>query len=150
MYSFCSNADIICPNVTEACFLTDTPYREEHDEEYAKELALKLRDTGAKIIVITGVTHGKKYGALCLDSITGEVHTHFRSKIPGTYYGTGDIFASALTAAYLRGKDICESAEIALQFTCGAIKRTYEAGTDTRLGVNFEQGIAEFINRLGG
>ena len=45
---------------------------------------------------------------------------------------------------------VSESAEIALGFTNAAIKRTYEAGTDTRLGVNFEQGIGDYIKVLGG
>ena len=68
----------------------------------------------------------------------------------GTYYGTGDIFASALLGAYMNGKDIFKSTEIALDFTCGAVRRTFEAGTDTRLGVNFEQGISDYIKNLEG
>lgn len=146
MYSFCSNADIICPNVTEACFLTDTPYREEHDEEYAKELALKLRDTGAKIIVITGVTHGKKYGALCLDSITGEVHTHFRSKIPGTYYGTGDIFASVLCSSVTIGKELKESLDMAIDFVHDSIVNTQDEKEKYYYGVKFEQCLGKIID----
>ncbi|MBO5858652.1 MAG: pyridoxal kinase, partial [Clostridia bacterium] len=61
-----------------------------------------------------------------------------------------DIFASALIGAYMRGKDIFDSADITLEFTCAAIKRTHDAATDTRFGVNFEQGIGDFIKKLGG
>ncbi len=139
MYSLCSHADIICPNVTEACFLTGTPYKEDHDEEYAKELAEKLRATGAKVIVITGVTHGEKYGALCLDSCTGEVHTHFRSKIPGTYYGTGDIFASVLCSSITIGKSLEESLDMAIDFVHDSIKNTQDEKEKYYYGVKFEQ-----------
>ena len=81
---------------------------------------------------------------------SGEIYYAFSPHYPGTYYGTGDIFASALTGAYLRGKNIFESAEIALDYTCTAIRRTYEAQTDTRLGVRFEQGLGDYIKKLGG
>ena len=84
---------------------------------------------------------------------TGEIDfqtAQLGEKYDGIYYGTGDIFASALIGAYMCGKDITESADIALEFTCGAIKRTHDAKTDTRFGVNFEQGLGDFIKKLGG
>ena len=38
----CGKADIIVPNITEACFMTDTEYKEVYDEAYVKELLQKL------------------------------------------------------------------------------------------------------------
>jgi pyridoxine kinase len=38
----CGKADIIVPNITEACFLTDTEYRESYGENYILELLDKL------------------------------------------------------------------------------------------------------------
>lgn len=152
MTLLCKKADIIVPNITEAAFLLDEEYHEPpYNKEYIDRLIKRLSELGPSMVVLTGVSFkNDDIGCAVYCRESGETFYSFSEKYDGIYYGTGDIFASALTAAYLRGKDICESAEIALQFTCGAIKRTYEAGTDTRLGVNFEQGIAEFINRLGG
>lgn len=152
MTLLCKKADIIVPNITEAAFLLDEEYLEPpYSKEYIDGLVKRLSDLGPSMVVLTGVSFkDDEIGCAVYSQGRDEVFYRFSEKYSGVYYGTGDIFASALTAAYLRGKDICESAEIALEFTCGAIKRTYEAGTDTRLGVNFEQGIGEFINRLGG
>lgn len=151
MIALCKKADIIVPNITEAVFLLGEEYHEPpYTKEYIETLLKKLLKLGASMVVITGVSFANDdIGCAVCCSDSNEVFYYSTEKYDGIYYGTGDIFASALTASYLCGKSIFESAEIALDFTCASIKRTYEAGTDTRLGVNFEQGIKDFINRLG-
>ena len=51
----CAEADIIVPNITEASFMTGATYRENHDENYIKDLLMRLNTFGAKISVLTGV-----------------------------------------------------------------------------------------------
>lgn len=150
MAVLCKKADIIVPNITEAAFLLDEEYLEPpYNKEYIDGIVKRLAELGPSMVVLTGVSFKDTdigFAVYCREN--DKVFYGFSEKYDGVYYGTGDIFASALIAAYLRGKDIRESAQIALEFTCGAIKRTYEAGTDTRFGVNFEQGIGEFIKCL--
>lgn len=55
MATLCGKADIIVPNITEACFMTGTEYKETYDEAYVKDLLQKLTALGAKISVLTGV-----------------------------------------------------------------------------------------------
>lgn len=152
MILLCKKADIIVPNLTEAAFLLDEEYVEPpYTKEYIEGLMQRLfAALGVPMIVLTGVSfENDKIGcAVCENG--GEVFYRFSEKYSGIYYGTGDIFASALTGAFLKGKSIYESAEIALEFTCSAIKRTFDAQTDTRLGVNFEQGLGDYIKCLGG
>ena len=33
-----AKADVIKPNITEACFITETPYQEKYDEAFVKLL----------------------------------------------------------------------------------------------------------------
>jgi len=146
MYDFCSHADIICPNVTEACFLTGTPYKEVHDEDYALELAHKLKNTGAGIIVITGITHQSKFGALCYNTKNGKYYTHYRSKIPGVYYGTGDIFASVLCSALTIGKNLNEALDIAIDFVHDSIVNTQDEKEKYYYGVKFEQCLGKITD----
>ena len=54
MKSLAFGADIILPNITEACFLTDTEYRESYDEAYIAALLDRLTASGAKTVVLTG------------------------------------------------------------------------------------------------
>ena len=52
----CECSDIIVPNLTEACMLTGTKYREDRDESYYAALCGKLCDMGAKTAVLTGAS----------------------------------------------------------------------------------------------
>lgn len=151
MISLCKKADIIVPNLTEAVFLLGEEYSEPpYSKEYIESILLRLLELGPSKVVLTGVSFSDDKIGCAVCEKNGEVFYSFSEKYQGVYYGTGDIFASALTGAYLNGKTIYESAEIALDFTCSAIKRTYIEGTDTRLGVNFEQGLSDYIYRLRG
>lgn len=152
MTSLCRKADIIVPNLTEAAFLLGEKYVEPpYIKEYIDCITRRLLSLGPSMVVLTGVSfdHDKIGCAVCCKN-SDEVFYRFSEKYPGIYYGTGDLFASALTGAFLKGKTIYESAEIALEFTCAAIKRTHDAGTDTRLGVCFEQGLGNYIKCLEG
>ena len=42
MKKFCSKADYILPNITEACFLTDTEFKTEYDREYVENIIKSL------------------------------------------------------------------------------------------------------------
>lgn len=150
MAKLCSKADIIVPNLTEAAFLLGEEYVEPpYSKEYIESLLERLSTIGPKKIVLTGVSFNEdEIGCAVFNG--GDIHYNFSEKYDGIYYGTGDIFASALLGAYMRDRSIFESADIALEFTCAAIRRTHDAKTDTRFGVNFEQGIGDYINKLGG
>ena len=68
--SLCGAADIIVPNLTEACFMTGTEYREDYDEAYIKDLLAKLAALGSKVVVLTGIAFGAgKNGVYGLDTV---------------------------------------------------------------------------------
>ena len=50
-------SDICLPNITEACFITATEYKENYDEKYTDSLLEKMAAAGAKTIVLTGVSY---------------------------------------------------------------------------------------------
>jgi len=151
MKKLCRKADIITPNITEACFMLGMEYKEPpYDKEYIESLLRGLGKIGPKKIVMTGVCFNEnEVGAGCYDSETDVVEYALLPRISGYYHGTGDVFASALLAALMRGKTLKESAKIAVEFTTESIQRTKDAGTDVRFGVNFEAGLGDFIKKLG-
>lgn len=149
MTFLCKKADIIVPNLTEAAFLLGEKYVEPpYSEEYIKDIMFRLLELGPSKVVLTGVSFKNNEIGCAVCEKNGDIFYRFSPKYPGIYYGTGDIFASALVGAFLNGKSIYESAETALDFTCSAIKRTYEAGTDTRFGVNFEKGLCDYGRKM--
>ena len=147
MRKVCSKADVLMPNITEAVLLLGEEYVEgPYTTEYIDGLMERLTTLGPKKIVLTGVYFDDvKLGSATYDAETGERSYYFSDRIPGYYHGTGDVFGSAIVASLISGRSLPDANRIAVDFTVGSIKRTYEAKTDIRFGVNFEQGLAQLI-----
>jgi pyridoxine kinase len=154
MRRLCEKADVIAPNLTEAALLVGEPYREgPFTKAEVEDLLSKLAAIGPKKVVLTGVTYKDEpaiLGAAALDSSTGETSFAGRTRIDPMYHGTGDVFASVLTAALLGGLGLAAAARVAVDFTVDAIARTKAAGTDNRYGVNFEEGLAALPGMIKG
>lgn len=139
-------SDVLLPNITEACLLTDTPYREDGDVAWMHALAEKLLALGAKNVVLTGVsTEPGKTGVLVIGEAGEEVYTH-RHLEPGTH-GTGDIFASVFVGTFLRGKTLGEAAKIAADFTLLAVEETHKE-PDHWYGARFEPVLGRLVQML--
>ncbi len=150
MSKLCAKANIIVPNITEACFMLGKEYKQgPYTKDYIKSLLTELTSLGCEKIVLTGVWFDNdKLGAACYDKVTKTVEYAFNNRIDGSYHGTGDVFASALLAGLLNNFTLIESTQIAVDFTYSAILKTAKAHTDTRFGVNFENIIPKLINDL--
>ena len=144
MRGFCETADVIIPNLTEAALLLDQPYREgpfTHNE--IQQILIDLTGIGPECVVLTGVslTDEPGIGSAGYESKTGTFSLVMDEKIEPMYHGTGDVFASVLCAALVRGRSLKEACRAAVRFTVDAIRRTKEAGADNRFGVDFEPGL---------
>lgn len=141
MRVLCAKADIIVPNMTEACLLTDTKYKNEYDDKYISDLLKKLTGLGASKAVITGAHYDGKYGIMSYDSVNDEYSFYAHQKIDHIFYGTGDVFSSACVGALTQGYSLAEAVEIAGEFVFASINATMK-DKDARLyGVNFEQAL---------
>jgi pyridoxine kinase len=152
MKKLCRKADIIVPNVTEAALILGDSYNPgPYTEEWVSRQLRSLSDLGPSRVVLTGIHFNEtptQLGAASYDRTTGKIVYSQATRIPGSYHGTGDVFASALLAGLLNGVSLGRATAVAVRFTAAAIRRTHEAGTDTRFGVNFEQGIPALLREL--
>ena len=150
MATLCSVADIIVPNLTEASFMLGEEYvAEGYDEEYIKDMLKKLTALGCKTAVITGVSFEKdKLGVMSYDSESGEYFSYFRERIPESFHGTGDVFASTFLGALMRERSIGDSLKIATDFTVECIKATLCNPQERKYGVNFEEEIPYLVSRM--
>ena len=149
MRDLCAKADVICPNMTEASFLLDIPYRENYDEEYCRSVLRQLTDIGAKRAVITGVSfENGKLGAYAYDSEKDEYLCYFNNEEPQHFHGTGDIWASVFLGASALGKPFLEAMEIACDFVKESIRLTLLEENHNEYGVNFEQALFGLAARL--
>lgn len=146
----CGTADIIVPNITEACFMTDTEYKEVYDEDYVKDLLQKLAGLGSKVVVLTGVSLSEgKTGVYGLDTRTGEYFTYQNDRVNVSYHGTGDVFSSVSVGAIARGLSMKDAFRLAADYTARTIKVTEENPENPWYGVDFEATIPELIAELG-
>ncbi len=146
MKKLCASADILIPNVTEACFLSDVEYKEKYDEEYIKLLLEKLSELGAKTTVLTGVSYTEgKTGVTIYQN--GDVSYYEHDKIAKGCHGTGDIYASAFTGALMNNKTVYEAAKIAADYTVKCIINT-QGDSEHWYGAKFETALGDLIKML--
>ena len=142
----CAEADIIVPNITEACLMTDMEYREEYDEDYIKELLARLDQLGAGISVLTGVSLEEgQTGVMGYERATGEYYLYQNRRIDATYHGTGDLFSSTCVGEILRGKDWKDAMRIAADYTAHTIEVTLKNPDKPWYGVDFEATLPDLI-----
>lgn len=141
MARLCAKADVIIPNMTEACFLLDREYKASgYDENYVKGLLVALTSLGCKKAVITGVSlAGNTLGCYGYDSESGEFFSYAREEITKHYHGTGDVFASVCFSSLVNGKSLLDACTRAADFVCEAILATMNDDRPIEYGVHFEK-----------
>lgn len=149
MAKLCAKADVIVPNLTEACFMTHTEYDVNGDEAYIKDILNKLAALGAGKVVLTGVCFEEgKTGFVGMDAATGEFFIKAHEKIDTGYHGTGDIFSSTTVGALMRGKSLPEALALAGDYTKECIRVTVENGKKDCCGVDFEEVIPYLVKKI--
>ena len=142
-------ADVITPNLTELCLLTDTDYSSltarSGAPDYLETIAAigqKLLAQGIKTVIITGILYQsptdreKRYYNLVLEEnavtpISSAIHG-------GSYSGTGDLLASVVCAGMVRGDSALESVRRAVYFLETALAETANEQIPKNDGINFE------------
>lgn len=139
-------ADIITPNITEACLLTGTPWKNgEWTMQELSGLCERLAPAGFSgvSIVITGIRQGDSLVNFLWDD---GVYTTVSTPIAGVSRpGTGDIFASILAADAVRGETLLSSVQKAANFVGLCIAGSEKAGTPVQEGVVFEKYLAALL-----
>jgi len=144
-------AHILTPNLTEACFLTDTPYRDTKEMEreqalaFAQGLLKKLEQVTEGQVVITGIHLSDGTLANVGKERDGSEFCVLRPHRGMSYPGTGDLFASVLLGALLRGETLTKACEEAADFTGDVIEESAKIPTPVRNGVALETQLYRLI-----
>jgi len=149
MANLCAKADLIIPNLTEASFMLGVEYRAEYDEQYIKKILKELTGLGCRAAALTGISFTPdKIGVYAYDSVTEKYFSYFNEKLPVSYHGTGDIFASATLGAWMRGLSLEDSLALAVDYTLECMKCTLRDENPRFYGVNFEEALPFYISRI--
>ena len=147
--TLCAAADVVVPNLTEACLMTDTEYREDYDENYIKEIIAKLVALGSKVVILTGIafTEGKN-GIYGFDTESAKYFAYENEHVDATFHGTGDVFSSVAVGAIMRGLSYADAFALAADYTAETIRETMKNPDKPWYGVDFEATIPWLVQNL--
>ena len=145
MKGLVDGADLLTPNLTEASILTGIPYEgQDVDEAYVRRVMDALFGMGAKAVVIKGVVHeGEKIIRNYVAVSGGEMEEVSGELLPYMLHGTGDLFASGLTAAVYAGESLAASVEFACALVRHAMQITPDQPDYQVRGVSFESVLGD-------
>ena len=141
MAEMVSHADVITPNLTEACMLLGSEYiHQPLTASQAKSMLARLGERGPERVVITGVTLATgEFANVGYDRRHNAYWKATSDFIPASYPGTGDIFAAVLTGSLITGDSLPMAMERATRYVELTIKTTFGYSSDPREGVMLER-----------
>lgn len=149
--SLARSADIITPNLTELCILTDTDFEELNSHCESDDFLNRISDVakGAffhseQKIVVTGIKKGKcLYNGVFTKQDCSFVKAECHG---GSFSGTGDIFASIVFASVVNGESLVSAVKKAVSFIEKATADTAKEPYDRNDGINFEKFLYQLHN----
>jgi pyridoxine kinase len=148
MRKLVSLADLITPNLTEAAFLLNEPYRKSLTPRQAKDWCKRLSALGPGKVLITNVPTGNaktRTSVFAYEKATETFRYSTCQYLPVNYPGTGDIFTSVLLSLQLNGSEFFGAVSKTVRFLSRAINLTMEAGTPPNDGIALEK-VLKLLN----
>ena len=138
-------ADVVTPNLTEACELLDLPYPKggKLDKAALFSMAEGIAALGARYVVITGMDDGADVLNYIYDG--GKTKIFRARKIGGDRSGTGDVFAAIVAAGLVKGMGLYAAVVKAAAF----IEKTLLFAEELELPWNYGLPIEEHLAELG-
>lgn len=142
-------ADVITPNLTELCLLTDTDIGELQKLSAPQEflasieaLGRRLCDSGTGRVITTGITYEDASGTKHIGNMyisPAKCCFYPTRYLGGSYSGTGDLFSSCIAGTLVRGDDLSAAIPVISEFLTKAIADTAAEGTPLNDGVHYEK-----------
>lgn len=144
MCQLLEHADVITPNLTEACQLLRIPYPAggQADAEMLEHIAADLAALGPRQVVITGLSRNQEVGNYLYER---GCHPQYLAspKVGHDRSGTGDVFAAIVAASLVRGESLYDAVHKAVTFIHRTLEYTESLGLPTNYGLAFEEFLTE-------
>lgn len=149
MRALVAKADLITPNLTEACILLRAPYDTASlGRDRARSLLVRLSELGPERVVVTGVQvepgRPENVGYDRPNNAFWRVSCGF---VPVNYPGAGDVSAAVLVGGLLTGDSLPLAMARATRFTQIAASTAYGYNTPRREGVLLEKALPWLCQR---
>ena len=144
----CRHADVILPNVTEACALLELPWEDSTAcTQRLVQRAWELLDGRLRNVLITSCRFSEGWTGLICAGDNGFVYPHERVAL--SCHGSGDLFASVFAGLMTLGRSLPESARTAADFTRNCIRHSMNCPDHRWYGVDYEPMLGELARRIG-
>lgn len=159
MKTLSRQANLITPNLTEACLLSDVTFEDvcsitdkdtllQKVEDIAK--ILRKNATVMQDVIITGVKVMEEdfpfiYNVALTDKGVCYFSSHLFDK---SFSGTGDLFSSTMCGLRLNGYSTKEAMDIAGNFLYHSISDTMNEHVDGNDGIAFEKHLRELVSHM--
>ena len=133
-------ADVILPNLTEACILLDEPYPGEGEvnPDLLQDMCRRLCAMGPSDVIITGLSAENQVRNYLYEK-GGRSYVVASKRIGGGRAGTGDVFAAVVSASLVRGENLQQAVEKAARFISRCLEYTNHLGVPWNEGLCFEE-----------
>ena len=151
MAKLCGKADVVVPNLTEACYMLGIPYPDggKCTPDRARAIVKQLTSFGCPNAVLTGMSsEAGKLGILAYSAEREEYYSYENEHIPVSFHGTGDVFSSALVGGMMQDIGFYAALDIAVDYTVEAIRETVSDPDHRWYGVNFETATPYLLSLL--
>lgn len=147
MRTLCQDADLILPNLTEACLLANLPYQDKDlTEEFLKTLAQRLNQMGAKKVLLTGLPLGvDQIGIAYFDKEEGVFSLYRGKRFQQQFFGTGDMLTGLVAAAFVQGIDLQKCLPVFINFIEKSLVTTLKCDSDLRYGVYYQPHLGDLF-----
>lgn len=138
MKKLCAVADVIIPNISEACFMTGIKSNKSiYSRKDISEIVGNLERLGSNSIVITSVNLEGNLGTIIKEKDSSDWKCLGYTEIPVRFPGTGDIFTSIVSGNILKGKSL-ESAVKSAMFAIEYLIKENKDNIDKYKGIPIE------------
>lgn len=138
----CPVSDMIVPNITEACLLTDYEMKKDFSKEDIAIIIDRLKKLGSKAIILTSTTLEGKTCTIVQDTNASNFTPIYYEEIPVKFNGTGDIFTALLATHHLKGDDLETAVTKSMRTLEKLIKESMNV-EDKFLGIPIEEHLDE-------
>lgn len=149
MRELCQLSTVVIPNMTEAAYLTQTPYHKgPHTKQEIELVIQKMMEWNRQQVVLTGVMPSEQEIGAASGSVHDEqVKTAFSRIYPGHFDGTGDLFSSVVAGLLFQKATLEAATETAVAYVEKVIQRTVASKSDPKYGVQFETDLLYLIEK---
>lgn len=147
--SFLCEADVLLPNLTEACLLSGIPYRTDFSGEELLMLCRSLDgpDKEKRTVILTSVPspdHKKGIAVYQREREREAFEVLYYPKCPGDFHGTGDLFDGVFAAEYIMGSPVKTAVGRAHAFVKSCIETSIRYGYPEREGLMVEESVLKY------